>query len=395
MFFLSTLLNASSAFLQDTEPYSSIRFKFGFSDISALYNYDYWLLLSRPFSATSTNKCSLCLFLVDDMSEENYGTSEGVLRVFTDAYPYNSYIPTVYTGIGFPVDYEQSVYYSSPSSFSYISGSTYTIQSSHKKTLSSSFNGLVFDNYNSDKFPVYEGASSTYTSWSVIASNVDIYNQYNVLVQKGNYHTLFQYFNGALDSTKITDYSGSEVAPGVTDSTLPSSSGGDSQTSKDQLETSKGIWGTVKDIFNSIASLPEKIANAISGFFDNLLNGIIEGLKFLFVPSDNLFDDLVELIKNKFGFVFQIIEIGDFLLNFDFSDTPPDLSFDFSNYNGSSRFIQFLDGFKFELLDWSVINPYRGFIRGLISAITWYFFLKSLPKTLVNLINGQIGDENI
>lgn len=289
MFFLSTLLNASSAFLQDTEPYSSIRFKFGFSDISALYNYDYWLLLARPFSATATDKCTVCLFLVADMSEENFGTSEGVLRVFTDTYPYNSYIPTVYTGIGFPVDYEQSVYFSNsfPSS-----GLTYTIQSSQKKTLSSSFNGLVFDNYNSDKFPVYEGASSTYTSWSVIASNVDIYNQYNVLVQKGNYHTLFQYFNGALDSTKITDYSGSEVAPGVTDSTLPSSSDG---TSQEQLQTSKGIWGTVKDIFNSIANLPGKIADAIGVFFTDLKDGLLGGLKYLFIPSDNLFLDLIDL----------------------------------------------------------------------------------------------------
>ncbi len=386
MFSSLTLLNVSSAFL-DIEPYSSIRFKFGFSDISNLYNYDYWLLLARPYSSTVTDKCTPCLILIADMSEENFGTSEGVLRVYTDTYPYNSYIPTVYTGIGFPVDYEQSVYYSI--SGSYGSGSTVTIQSSQKKTLSSSFNGLVFDNYNSDKFPVYEGASSTYTAWSVIASNVDIYNQYNVLVQKGNYHTLFQYFNGALDSTKITDYSGSEVAPGVTDSTLPSSSDG---TSQEQLETSKGILGAVKDIFNSIANLPEKIANAISGFFIDLKDGLLEGLKYLFIPDENPFEGTISLLHEKFGFVFQIIDITNFLLTYNFNEAPPDLSFSFpEDYRGNTRFNSFLSGLDFELLDWSVVEPYRNFIRNLIARISWYFYLSRLRKHLPDIINGTSG----
>lgn len=391
-------MKVGASHYQDEEPFKNTRFNIDYEYSSFVYNFDYWVLTAQPSSYSDTSTYDVYLYLIADMSYENFGSTEGILRFYTDTYPYNTKLNSVYTGgIGPSIDYEQSKYLYTHSC---ITSSASNMFFDGRASFPSSFiSGFVFDNYNLDKFPTYEGASSNYTSKIILASNVDIYNQYGELLQYGNYYTLLKYFGGTLDASKITDYSGHETAPGVVvEPTTSSSSGGtvvDSQTSKDQLETSKGIWGTVKDIFNSIASLPEKIANAISGFFTDLKDGLLEGIKFLFVPSDNLFDDLVELIKNKFGFVFQIIEIGDFLLNFDFSDTPPDLSFDFSNYNGSSRFIQFLDGFKFELLDWSVINPYRGFIRGLISAITWYFFLKSLPKTLVNLINGQIGDENI
>ncbi len=396
LFLALSPMKATASSYQDEEPFKDVRFSIVNDPNSVVYNFDYWVLAVSPYNYNNLSSFNVCLYLIADNSE-SLGTSKGVLRFYTDTYPYNTKLYSVYTGgIGSPTDYKQSIYITGNRS---ITSSNLDINfnySGGRITFPTSYiGGWCFDNYNLDKFPTYQGASSNYTSTIILASNVDMYDQYGNLLQYGNYYTLLKYFGGTLDASKIKDWSGHETAPGVVVEPTTGGTGGDSQTSKDQLETSKGIWGTVKDIFNSIASLPEKIANAISGFFDNLLNGIIEGLKFLFVPSDNLFDDLVELIKNKFGFVFQIIEIGDFLLNFDFSDTPPDLSFDFSNYNGSSRFIQFLDGFKFELLDWSVINPYRGFIRGLISAITWYFFLKSLPKTLVNLINGQIGDENI
>ena len=387
-------MNASASYYQDKEPFKSLYISGASSYASNIYNYDYIILYASRFNTSdkSVDCYDVALYLISDSSD-----FKGKLYFSCGKYPDTTFL---YSGThetsSITTNYSFYKYsFCNVSNDIYLSPSNTTLHFRSHGSLSSNLNRFSFDTYNFEKFPVYKGASSVQTSGIVLASNVDLYDYNGNLLQYGNYYTLLQYFDGGLDPLKIHDYSGHETAPGVVVEPTTGGTGGDSQTSKDQLETSKGIWGTVKDIFNSIASLPEKIANAISGFFDNLLNGIIEGLKFLFVPSDNLFDDLVELIKNKFGFVFQIIEIGDFLLNFDFSDTPPDLSFDFSNYNGSSRFIQFLNGFKFELLDWSVIDPYRGFIRGLISAITWYFFLKSLPKTLVNLINGQIGDENI
>lgn len=387
---------ASAIDYVDKNSFKDLRFTIPDNLLNIAYNCDYWVLLVAPYSYSDCNKYISYLYLIYDDSQETFGSEEGVLRFYTDTYPHDTRLYVTYNnGVGSSSDYSRSYSLQSNNSssepdFNFLYSSGATSFSSYGY-----YYGFVFDDYNLDKFPTYEVSNNYYTSAMILASNVDIYNQYGQLLQYGNYYTLLQYFGGALDSSKIKDYSGHETAPGVTVEPTTGSGTGDSQTSKDQLETSKGIWGTVKDIFNSIANLPDKIADSIGGFFTDLKDGLIEGIKFLFVPSNNIFDEFVEFIRNKFGFVFQIIEIKDFLLEFDFSDTPPDLSFDFSGYSGSSRFIQFLSGFKFELLDWSVIDPYRGFIRGLISAITWYFFLKGLPKTVVNLINGQIGDENI
>ncbi len=158
---------------------------------------------------------------------------------------------------------------------------------------------------------------------------------------------------------------------------------------KEQLETSKGILGKLKDVASYILDLPSKIADAIGGFFEDLKNGILDGLKFLFIPEGDPFQDTKELIKDKFGFVFQIGDIVDFLLHFQFKNTPPDLNIEFpDDFRGNTRFNGFLSGIKVSIMDWSVIEPYRNFIRSLIAGISWYFFIRKVTKILPNVING-------
>lgn len=381
--FVSIPVNAID-YQGDKSAFEGLRFKFSTTSSvpDSVYNYDYWLLTLSPHSYSNITTYKSTLYLISDSSYENFGSTEGVLRVYTDIYPYNTKINSVYTGNpGSPTDYEQSVYYLCPYSSS---SSDYTFTFSSSSSFPSSFvSGFVFDNYNFDKFPVYDGSSSNYTSKMIIASNVDIYNQYGELLQYGNYYTLLKYFGGTLDASKIKDWSGHETVPGVVvEPTTDSSSGGtvgDSQTSKDQLETSKGIWGTVKDIFNSIASLPGKIADSISGFFTDLKDGLLEGLKYLFIPSDNLFLDLIDLVKSKFNFIFQIIEITDVLLNYDYSETPPDFNISFDTKWGN---------FDAQLIDLSVFETYRNFVRGIILATSWYFFIRKLRKRIPDVING-------
>lgn len=388
-------MRASASYYQDEEPFKEFRFTITSDTNNAVYNYDYWVLTVKPYSYLNTSSYVANLYLIADMSYENFGTPEGVLRFYTDTYPYNTKLNSVYTGgIGSPTDYEQSIYIFSNGTLS-SSVLNQTFPYNIKRTFPSSFiSGFVFDNFNLDKFPTYEGANSNYVSEVILASNVDIYNQYGELLQYGNYYTLLKYFGGTLDASQITDYSGHETAPGVVvEPTTGSSSGGSSDgASQEQLETSKGIWGTVKDIFNSLASLPEKIADAIGGFFTDLKDGLLEGLKYLFVPDENPFDGTISLIHEKFGFIFQIIDIADFLLTYDFNEAPPDLSFSFpEDYRGNTRFNSFLSGLDFELLDWSVIEPYRNFIRNLIAGIAWYFYLSRLHKHLPDIINGTSG----
>lgn len=384
--------NASS--YQEEEPFKDSRFSIVNDSDSVVYNFDYWVLAVSPYNYNDTSTFNVFLYLIAD-SSESLGTSKGVLRFYTDTYPYNTKLNSLYTGgIGSPTDYKQSIYIFGNRP---ITSSNLNISfnySGGRRTFPTSYiGGWCFDNYNLDKFPTYQGASSNYTSTIILASNVDMYDQYGNLLQYGNYYTLLKYFGGTLDASKITDYSGHETAPGVVvEPTTSSSSGGNSQTNKDQLETSKGIWGTVKDIFNSIANLPGKIADAISGFFTDLKDGLLEGLKILFIPEENPFEGTISLVHEKFGFVFQIVDIADFLLTYNFNEAPPDLSFNFpEDYRGNSRFNSFLSGLDFELIDWSVIEPYRDFIRNLIAGIAWYFYLSRLHKHLPDIINGTSG----
>ncbi len=71
--------------------------------------------------------------------------------------------------------------------------------------------------------------------------------------------------------------------------------------------TRKGIWGTIKEIFTSIIELPGKIVNLL-----------IDGLKSLFIPSDDFFENFINDFKDKFlnklGFLAYPFElIGDIL----------------------------------------------------------------------------------
>lgn len=72
-------------------------------------------------------------------------------------------------------------------------------------------------------------------------------------------------------------------------------------------DVSKGIWGTIKDIFNNIVSLPTKIIDGISSIISSLLDGIIDGLKTLFIPSDdflnNWFTSVREGFEKQLGFL--------------------------------------------------------------------------------------------
>lgn len=378
-FFLSVLFPLNSAAIDyvDRHSFDDVRFRFSGNSIpDTVYNYDYWILYVYPSSYSDTSKYCYGLYLIADNSYENFGSVEGSLYFYTDTYPYNTKLNAVYTGNPGPsLDYEQSTEYPSVnSSFITSSDGVFSLRGWTNSFPSSYVGGWVFDNYNFDKFPTYQGSSSNYTSKIVLASNVDIYNQYGQLLQYGNYYTLLQYFCGVLDSSKITDYSGHEIAPGVVvESTTGSSSDG---TSQEQLETSKGIFGTVKNIFDSLSELPSKIANAISGFFTTLKDGIIDGLKFLFIPSENLFDNLKDKFFSKFGFISQLSSLVYDLRSITYDDKPPENKIT-------------LYGVTVNFVNWEFYDDYRELINNIIIIISYYIFFWNIRRRLPDIIGGS------
>lgn len=79
----------------------------------------------------------------------------------------------------------------------------------------------------------------------------------------------------------------------------------------DKLDTAentrKGIWETIKGIPGTIGTFFDNLGTKIGNFFKDLLDGILEGLKKLFIPEDdyfkNWFDDFKTYFEEKLGFI--------------------------------------------------------------------------------------------
>lgn len=163
---------------------------------------------------------------------------------------------------------------------------------------------------------------------------------------------------------------------------------GDTDYDKESVETSKSILENVKTIITNIANLPSNIANAIKNFFSDLLSGIItglnnlkdgiiQGLKDLFIPSDNAFTDIKEIVNDKFGFISQIKDLFSAFVNYTFADseTPPEFTI---TYKGN----------EISIIDWSLYAPYRMTVHFIIIAISYLSFIMRLYKRLPGYIGG-------
>lgn len=166
--------------------------------------------------------------------------------------------------------------------------------------------------------------------------------------------------------------------------------GGDSG---DDVETSKNILDNVKQILTNIANLPKNIANAIHNFFSDLLSGIItglnnlkdgiiQGLKDLFIPSDNAFTDIVDMVKTKFTFVYNFLDIAKTILVFSFDDDVEPPNFKMEDKSGKWF------NTPLSIIDWTIYEPYRAYVHALILAICWYQFIERTIKRLPSIIGG-------
>jgi len=374
---------------ENKESFKDIRFIPGGSSVTAypekFYNYDYWVITVQPYSYSRQEEFYAYLYLIADNSYETFGSVEGTLKFDIGQYPNNNKLYAVSTSPA--LDYEQSVYCKTTMTFSDPKCTWNIFGDSISFPAENPITGFVFDNYQSDMFPSYQGSSSNFTSQMIIASNVDIYSYDGDLLQYGNYYTLIQYLGDYIDESRIKDYSGHETAPGVVvEPSTGSSSGGTSSGDSQQLETSKGIWGTVKEILNKLAelvtgliTLPFDIAVALREVIvealESLKNDILDGLKSLFVPSDNLFNDMRDLLETKFKFANQIIEFCFDLNDVVWLDKPPE-----SNVT--------IYGVTVSFMNWEFYDDYKSIINTITVIVSYYWFFKKLMRRTPETIGG-------
>lgn len=246
--------------------------------------------------------------------------------------------------------------------------------------------GFVFDYYNSEKYPSYNG-SSTY---AILASNVDIYDYNGRLLQTGNYDTFLNYFDGNLNASKIKNYTSASdpqttTTPSVT-TTLSGDGGlsGGGGSHRYEEENSKGIFDTLKEIFASIKDIGATVFD-IPQHIDNLGTNFKQYLEYLFIPSDNNnFTKIKTRIETKFGFISQIIK---FLQDFNkiiWTDQPPDTKIDFSSAH------HFDPNYDFEVnfINLELYNRYKPMVDALIIFFSYFFFIRRLLERLPGIIGG-------
>lgn len=158
-----------------------------------------------------------------------------------------------------------------------------------------------------------------------------------------------------------------------------------------------GNWfGSVIDYIQQIPSSIAYLFDNLGSLFSNLLNDIITYIKaipqatadlfstlfnYLFVPSDNIFNDFETLIKEKFGIFFQLKEIIFDLTTLDSSESAPEFKL---NYAGHSL----------NIIDFSMFAQYRTLIHNIIILITSFFFIEWLIVSAPSIVMGQsVGEE--
>lgn len=243
--------------------------------------------------------------------------------------------------------------------------------------------------------------------YEIVACNRDIifYDNSGVSLSGANFVTIFKgdenYLNSFFADGYKPVYPSFEYQPVTQPTSESAGSGGsgNSGTSEEQVKTSKNILENVKNMFVSIVNLPNKIFTAFSDiltsiaetisnlcsstidFFTNFFSRIVDALKNLFVTlfvpdDDGILSEIKDIITTKFGFFSQFVSFGETLINSNFGKEEPK-SFSFTLY-----------GNTWNLIDWSVVAPYRSTIRTITIIVNYYWFIQKTIKRIPGIIGG-------
>ena len=264
---------------------------------------------------------------------------------------------------------------------------------------------FLFD-YDQENYPCANSASSGY--YDLVACNRDIvfYNDSGVSLSGANFVTIFKgdenYLNSFFADGYKPVYPDFEYQP-VTQPTTEPTSSSSSGDNTEQVKTSKNILENVKNLLKSIGNLPGKVFDAFSSVLSSIAQGISDLVTFstdffinffsrladalknifvtLFVPDDDgILSEIKDIITTKFGFFSQFVSFGETLINSNFGKEEPK-SFSFTLY-----------GNTWNLIDWSVVAPYRSTIRTITIIVNYYWFIQKTIKRIPGVIGGFSSD---
>lgn len=136
-----------------------------------------------------------------------------------------------------------------------------------------------------------------------------------------------------------------------------------------------------------ISNLGTTFTEGLSDLGDRMISGITDGIKAIFVPSDDYLSEKVDTLTANFSFVSTIVETSDNISAIfagDF-DEPPYIEMDFSLAESE----KYDYGGKAVALDMSWYERYKPSVDTILSVIIYVCFFWRLFVGLPNMINGQ------
>lgn len=375
---------AANASIWNESPFDDITFNLQSTNTNELStnNYKYYTLLaynSSNVSDTPVNdsntKIMFLLFYFNDVESDNG-------NIYIDTTNNSRFL---HKALNFTVgsDIHKFTGYYTYVSFKYydqIDGS-YNFSNSQTQSKAESFlpynKFFRSDLYYGVEFPWFpDGAPPTYRpTWTILASNADVYDSDNSLVFRANYQRLIDY-------VPLLQNFASDLGQTITP-TEPHTY--EDQFQDEQSSNSRTIIGKLSDVWQGIRQLPQRIADSIQDFFLDLKQGILDGLEYLFIPTDNALTDLIAYIKNNFGFITQLANITNVLLTAQYNgNTPPSFNITFPQSWGGQTYTTFNENFWFVLS-----SQWRTFIYSWVLAIMTYITVKKLHRSINDLINGE------
>lgn len=127
----------------------------------------------------------------------------------------------------------------------------------------------------------------------------------------------------------------------------------------------------------------------VDALTDFIVTPILNGIKAIFVPSEDFLTTKVESLRSRFGFVDSVINTGDAIRAAltDFETSPPIIYMELSNaeskYDWGDRAIA---------LDLRWYERYKPMVDQLLSAMLWLWFAWRVFRKLPDIISGVAGD---
>lgn len=159
---------------------------------------------------------------------------------------------------------------------------------------------------------------------------------------------------------------------------------GNSNVSDNETEMTPGTLGAT-----SLGSFLDALVDSLSTAFSTyIVEPILQGLQYLFVPDAAFLDAKIEALRSKYAFADSIINTGTLLGDFfqNIGSQPPIIYIDLGSATGSFKY-----GGKVAFIDLTWYAEYKPTVDLIIAAFLWLWFVWRVFLSLPGIIAGTSG----